>query len=273
VFGALAHAQEKTGGPFVPTPQGVVDAMLELANVGPDDLVIDLGSGDGRIVLTAARRYGAGGVGFDIDPELVEQSNARARKMGLADRVRFEQQDVLQARIADASVVTLYLLPGMMQSLQSKFIRELKPGTRIVSHDFPMPDWKPDRESAVDVDEKYGSPGSWRSTVFYWVVPAQVQGTWSLAAPALANEPVPLTLHQRYQMLEGSAVVTSRPLKVSTARIEGRRVRFIVAAGQGSYEFQGVVEGDTIRGEVVHAGRASAWTAQRVNAAALAALP
>lgn len=109
---------ERTGGPYVPTPQTVVDAMLELANVGPRDFVIDLGSGDGRIVLTAAHLYSASGFGVEIDPELVELSNAEARKRGFAERVSFRQQDVLQAKIDEASVVTLYLLPGMMQQLQ-----------------------------------------------------------------------------------------------------------------------------------------------------------
>src|SRR5688572_294941 len=139
VLGAAEY--ERTGGPYVPTPQTVVDAMLDFAKVGPRDFVVDLGSGDGRIILTAAQRYKARGFGVDIDPELVQQSNAEAQRRGLAERVTFKEQDVLQARIEEASVVTLYLLPGMMESLQVKFLRELKPGTRIVSHDFPFADW------------------------------------------------------------------------------------------------------------------------------------
>src|SRR5689334_13151084 len=123
---ALAADVERTGGPYVPTPQAVVDAMLDFGKVGPQDFVIDLGSGDGRIVLTAAQKYRARGMGFDIDPDLVQSSNAEAQKRGIADRVRFVQQDVLQAKIDQATVVTLYLLPGMMQNLQSKFIRELR---------------------------------------------------------------------------------------------------------------------------------------------------
>src|SRR3954469_16996289 len=136
---------ERTGGPYVPTPQAVVDAMLELAKVGAGDFVIDLGSGDGRIVLTAAQRYGARGFGIEIDPELVQQSNAEAQRRGIGDRVSFKEQDVLQAQVEEASVLTLYLLPGMMQSLEAKLMCELKPGTRIVSHDFPFGEWKPDR--------------------------------------------------------------------------------------------------------------------------------
>src|SRR3954469_13352014 len=201
---------ERTGGPYVPTPQAVVDAMLDFAKVGPKDFVIDLGSGDGRIVLTAAQKYRARGMGFDIDPDLVQASNAEAQKRGIADRVRFVTQDVLQAKIDQASIVTLYLLPGMMQTLQAKFIRELKPGTRIVSHDFPFGDWKPDRETSIDIPEKYGTPGQWKSTLFYWVVPAQVQGTWQVSVPALSNEPLTLALQQQYQMLEGAATTRGK---------------------------------------------------------------
>ena len=163
---AAAADVERTGGPYVPTPQVVVDAMLDLAKVGPRDFVVDLGSGDGRIVLTAAQRYSARGFGVDIDPELVQLSNDEAKKRGMGERVSFRQQDVMQAKIDEATVVTLYLLPGMMQQLQAKFTKELKPGTRIVSHDFPFGDWKPDRELTVDVPEKYGTPGQWKSTLF-----------------------------------------------------------------------------------------------------------
>lgn len=169
----LAPASEpaRTGGPYVPTPQVVVDAMLDLAKVGPRDFVVDLGSGDGRIVLTAAQKYGARGLGLDIDPELVALSNAEAHKRGVAGRVSFREADVLQAKVDDATVVTLYLLPGMMQQLQTKLLKELRPGTRVVSHDFPFSDWKPERQVVVDVPEKYGTPGNWKSTLFIWVVP------------------------------------------------------------------------------------------------------
>ena len=263
---AFAADVERTGGPYVPTPQAVVDAMLDFGKVGPRDFVIDLGSGDGRIVLTAAQRYKARGMGFDIDPELVQQSNAEAQKRGLADRVSFVQQDVLQAKIDHATIVTLYLLPGMMQNLQAKFIRELKPGTRIVSHDFPFGDWKPDRETSVDVPEKYGTPGQWKSTLFFWVVPAQVHGAWQITAPGLATEPFALTLQQQFQMLEGAATARGRSVPVAGGRVEADHVAFKLAmpAG-GTYEFKGVVEGERMRGEAVQGGRAVAWTATRAR--------
>ena len=262
---------ERTGGPYVPTPQGVVDAMLELAQVGPRDFVVDLGSGDGRIVLTAARRYSARGFGVDIDKELVDKSNAEARRLGLADRVTFQQQDVMEARVEDATVLTLYLLPGMMQLLQPKLARELRPGTRIVSHDFPMGEWKPDRELSVDVPEKYGSPGDWKSTLYYWIVPAQIAGSWQLTAPALLSEPLALTLQQRYQFVEGGTQARGKRVPVANGRLEADRVRFTLALPGGSFEFRGVVDGDRMRGEVVHAGRSAVWSATKTGAAASAA--
>lgn len=262
---ALSAAEvERTGGPYVPTPQAVVDAMLDFGKVGPRDFVIDLGSGDGRIVLTAAQRYKARGMGFDIDPELVDQSNAEAQKRGLSDRVSFVQQDVLQAKIDHATIVTLYLLPGMMQNLQAKFIRELKPGTRIVSHDFPFGDWKPDRETSVDVPEKYGTPGQWKSTLFYWVVPAQVQGTWQLNAPAISPEPVPLTLQQQFQMLEGAVNARGKRVPVAGGKVEADQVAFKLAMPTGgTYDFRGAIDGERMRGEVVQGGRSFAWTATK----------
>src|SRR5882672_5211208 len=143
---SLASAQEaKDGGPYVPTPQKVVDAMLELAGVGARDFVMDLGSGDGRIVLTAATKFQARGLGVDIDQELVDRANGSAQRLGIADRARFLKQDVHVADVSQVTVLTLYLLPGMMTALRPKLMKELQPGVRIVSHDFDFGDWKPDR--------------------------------------------------------------------------------------------------------------------------------
>ncbi len=160
-----------TGGPYVPTPQRVVNEMLRVAGVTSKDFVVDLGSGDGRIVITAAQKYGARGKGYDIDGDLVDRSNHTARKLKLDRRVRFELRDVLQADLREATVVTLYLLPEMMRSLQAKFMKELKPGTRIVSHDFDFAGWKPDRVVTLELDEKYDLSGSWASTIYLWTVP------------------------------------------------------------------------------------------------------
>jgi hypothetical protein len=264
---SAVHAVEvaRTGGPFVPTPQVVVDAMLEVAQVGPRDFVIDLGSGDGRIVLTAAQRYKARGLGLDIDPDLVKQSNATAAERGLATRVTFREQDVLQARIDEATVVTLYLLPGLMQQLQSKFTKELKPGTRIVSHDFPFGEWKPDREVSIDVPEKYGTPGQWKSTIFYWIVPAQVSGAWHVTAPGLLSEVLPLTLEQQYQFVQGGFRDKDRRVSLTGGKLEANRIRFKLALPGGQYDFSGIVEGDRMRGEAVQGARSVVWNAVKTS--------
>lgn len=160
-----------SGGPYVPTPQRVVDAMLAVANVSDRDYVIDLGSGDGRIVITAAQKFGARGKGYDIDGALVDRSTANARKLNLGERVSFERRDVMEADLSGATVITLYLLPAMMLELRAKLMRELKPGTRIVSHDFDFGDWQPERTINLELDEKYDITGSWSSTVHLWTVP------------------------------------------------------------------------------------------------------
>lgn len=262
---AWAIEVQRTGGPYVPTPQTVVDAMLDLAQVGPGDFVVDLGSGDGRIVLTAAQRYKARGLGVDIDPELVKQSNATAQQRGLQGRVSFRQQDVLQARIEDATVVTLYLLPGMMQQLQAKFTKELKPGTRIVSHDFPFGEWKPDREVSIDVPEKYGTQGQWKSTLFYWIVPAQVRGTWQVTAPGLMAQPLPLRLEQHYQVVRGDLNENGNIVPLNAGKLEARRISFKVSLPGGVHEFSGLVDGDRMSGEAVQGGRSVPWTAIRTH--------
>jgi SAM-dependent methyltransferase len=146
--------------PFVPTPEPVVDKMLELARLGPNDIVYDLGSGDGRIVITAAKRYGVRGVGIDIDPDRIREARENARKAGVADRVEFRQGDLFKADIRDATVVTLYLLTSVNRQLRPKLLAELRPGTRIVSHAFDMGDWKPAATAYVGAN-----------TVHYWIVP------------------------------------------------------------------------------------------------------
>ena len=158
--GAIASAGQQKDVPYVPTPQAVVDKMLELAAVTKDDVVYDLGSGDGRIVITAARKYGVRGVGVDIDPERIKEANANAVLAGVTDRVKFFEQDLFKTDLREATVVTLYLLPDVNLRLRPKLWKELKPGTRVVSHAFDMGDWTP--QQRVEVEGK---------TIYYWVVP------------------------------------------------------------------------------------------------------
>ena len=150
--------------PYVATPHSVVDAMLAVAGVTKDDIVYDLGSGDGRIVITAAREYGARGIGYDLAPERVREARDNARAAGVADRVRFEVQDIFTADFREATVVTMYLLPEVNLRLRPRLLRQLRPGTRIVSHAFDLGDWPPERVVSVR-----GPDGQY--TVYYWVVP------------------------------------------------------------------------------------------------------
>jgi hypothetical protein len=252
----------RSGGPYVPTPQTVVDAMLDLARVGPADFVIDLGSGDGRIVLSSATRHKASGMGVDIDGELVDLANASARRLGIAERVRFVQQDVFATDISRATVLTLYLLPGMMEALRPKLLKELKPGTRIVSHDFDFGEWKPDRTIEVKTDEKYDLTGNWTSNVHLWTVPATVEGAWN---GSIAGEQASfiLQVRQRYQRFEGEFTRDAQVLELKGGQIEGSRVRFVATSpGGGAQTFSGTVNGILMTGETQGGAK---WSATRVS--------
>jgi precorrin-6B methylase 2 len=214
--------------PLITTPGEVVERMLALAAVGPGDVVVDLGSGDGRIVIAAAQKFGARGLGIELDAALVETSRKRARAAKVDDRVSFVQGDVLTADLSGASVVTVYLLPGLMGRLQARFIDELAPGTRIVSHAFGMAGWMPDRSETVRLKTPHPGQGD-ESTLHLWIVPAEVRGVWR--APNLE-----VRIEQNYQRIE----VDGAPAKIS-----GRDI-----AWQG---FKGRVEGNRIVGEL--AGR------------------
>jgi 2-polyprenyl-3-methyl-5-hydroxy-6-metoxy-1,4-benzoquinol methylase len=160
---ATPQQQRQPDVPYVPTPQPVVDAMLQMAQVKSNDILYDLGSGDGRIPITAAQRFKTRGVGVDISTERIQEANANAQKAGVTDRVEFRQQDLFETDLRNATVVTLYLLPDINLKLRPKLLKELKPGTRIVSHAFDMGDWKPQRVQQVD-----------GKTIYLWVVPKQV---------------------------------------------------------------------------------------------------
>lgn len=151
---------------YVPTPQAVVDRMLAIAKVNSKDVLYDLGSGDGRIPITAAQKFGIRATGIDINPQRIKEANANAKTAGVTDRVRFLNQDLFQSKFSDATVVTLYLLPELNVKLRPQLLSQLKPGTRIVSHAFDMGDWKPDRTEQVKVD------GGGTSTIYFWTVPA-----------------------------------------------------------------------------------------------------
>jgi SAM-dependent methyltransferase len=263
---AAAVDVERTGGPYVPTPAAVVNAMLELAGVGPRDFVVDLGSGDGRIVLAAAARHGAGGMGVDIDPELVARANASAQRAGLARRVRFVREDVMAADLSRATVVTLYLMPEMMRSLRPKLLAQLNPGTRVVSHDFGFGGWQPDRSVTVETREKYDRVGTWTSEVYLWIVPAAVAGEWRVERAGDKAGAFRLEIRQDFQRVEGRLWRGERPVTLREARLEGDRLAFTVAAGDGRRErYTATVARDRMRGEAREGGIAVArWSAARM---------
>jgi len=158
---APAPATVEPGAPYVPTPASIVDEMLVLAGIGPEDVVVDLGSGDGRLVISAVTKYKARrGFGVDIDPALVKLANENAAKAGVADRVQFFERDLFATDVSAATVVTLYLLPSTMAKVETKLLAELKPGTRVVSHDYPFPTWAVIRTKELDVPEKVRISGT-----------------------------------------------------------------------------------------------------------------
>ncbi|MGH8700767.1 MAG: SAM-dependent methyltransferase [Burkholderiales bacterium] len=266
-LGVASENVVKDGGPYVPTPQVVVNAMLEVAGVGPRDFVVDLGSGDGRIVLTGATRHRASGMGVDIDGELVDLANASAQRLGVAERVQFHRQDVFAADLSRATVLTLYLLPGMMERLRPKLLKELKPGARIVSHDFDFGEWKPDRSVDVQTPEKYEISGSWSSTVHLWIVPAAVEGAW-VGSVVAGGRPAPFRLEfkQRFQHFEGRLVRDAQVAVLRDAQIEGARIRFSVPGADGRLEtYTGTVQDGSITGDARAGGGTAAvrWSAIR----------
>jgi protein-L-isoaspartate O-methyltransferase len=168
----LPAADPVAGAPYVPTPTAIVDRMLTLAKIGPNDYVIDLGSGDGRLVITAVAKYKArGGMGIDIDRDLVKLATDNAQKAGVSDQVSFVAGDLFAADIEKATVVTLYLLPSMMPDVEAKLSKELKPGTRVVSHDYPLPSWRPVEVDRFDSQEKIPISGTTRTVLLLYRVP------------------------------------------------------------------------------------------------------
>lgn len=265
---AAAAAEWHSGGPYVPTPQVVVDEMLRLAGVTADDFVMDLGSGDGRIVLTAASRYRARGSGIELDSELVDDSNSEARRRGVDGLVRFRKEDALKARIDEATVLTLYLLPELLHLLRDRVYSQLKPGARVVAHDFRFHDWEPDRTVTVDVAEKYGTRGAWQSTLYLWIVPAKVGGRWHAVTAAGRGNYI-LSLSQKFQRIEGHAVQGSERIPLQGAQLDGNRIRFVLHETQDgrelSREFAGTIDGDTISGVINSQGGSAPWRATRFD--------
>ena len=264
-----AWAQEGVGDVvYVPTPQVVVDEMLRMAKVGPKDFVIDLGSGDGRMVITAAKKFGARGFGVDLDTVLLKLSNENAQREGVADRARFVEQNLFETDLSQATVITSYLLPEMNEKLRPKIL-SLKPGTRVVAHDYHMGEWHADEMRTLDVPEKkVGNPG--KSYVYSWVVPAKIAGRWR--AQVVGGTPAnwDLEFEQRFQMFDGTATAGGQKVKLRQPKLEGDQISFVVPARPGDnaarQDFKGTVKGDVIEGTVqvgeAGAQKRLAWSAK-----------
>lgn len=250
---------------FVPTPQNVVESMLEMAGVKENDVVYDLGCGDGRFVITAAKKFGARGVGIDIDPDRIKESTWNAKNLGVMNRVRFIEGDLYETDIREATVVTLYLLSDLNLKLRPKLFSELRPGSRVISYTFNMGDWKADKE------------GNDRGDIFYyWVIPAKAAGTWqwNLGGGGVKQQ-YQLELEQKYQEIKGHVRLDGREAKFLEPKLEGDQVRFeVISEYQGesvSMRFNGRVSGDTISGQVAIQGDSvkgtQAWNATRLHTA------
>jgi hypothetical protein len=229
--------------PFVPTPQIVVDEMLRIANVGPQDVLYDLGSGDGRIVITAAQKFGARGVGVELDEHLVIQSEEGARQAGVQQRVKFLHQDLFKTDLSDASVITMYLLPNVNRRLRPHLLN-LRPGTRIVAHDFDLDDWKPDQMTTI------------RKNVFLWIVPAKVGGRWVVQVPmSRGGRNYVIDFRQTFQNIDGVARLDGQPAQMWEPRLRGDHIQFVIVDDvdrdhEATLYFEGRVTGNTMQGEI-----------------------
>jgi len=252
--------------PFVPTPTEVVDEMLRLADVKAGDVLYDLGCGDGRIVIAAAKRFGIRAVGIDIDPVRITESNANAAAAGIDGKVRFIQQDLFEADFKDATVVTMYLLTSVNRRLRPKLLAELKPGTRLVSHSFDMGEWKPDKTSIVTTS--YGD----QRVVYFWVVPANLTGRWEWdLADGPRNRHYTLQTTQQFQAVTASGTAGDWPLTINDVELAGDVIKFRADAEDHgkmiAFLYEGKVQGHTIVGTVKPADNPKApavkWQAAR----------
>ncbi len=268
-------AQAQTWGwddgtvPYVQTPMEIVERMLRMAEVKKGDHVIDLGSGDGRIIIEAAKR-GATGMGVDLDDNLVKLATENARNAGVADRVRFRTMDLFDADLTPATVVAFYLLPNFNEKLMPRLLK-LRPGTRIVSHDGGIGDWQHDEKLEMRAPEKPVGVGG-VSTVELWIVPADAVGTWASEIPSHGDR-WRFRIKQKYQMLEIDASAQGRDLLVRNSRLRGEEIKIVVTGIVNSrawhHYFVGMLKDNQIAGEVTVSDgnnrRTFPWTATRTS--------
>jgi hypothetical protein len=240
---------------YVPTPQELVDVMLEMANIGKEDVVYDLGSGDGRLVITAAKKYGASGTGIDIDPQRIREARENAKKAGVEDKVRFLEQDLFKSDFHDATVVTLYLLEELNLRLRPQIFGQVKPGTRVVSHAFTMGDWEPNAERTITI-------GGENYDAYYWVVPANMSGRWKVTGDKSGEIPNTVTVEQKFQHITVRTGDSSEVL--GEGKVDGVTFTLTIDKGAGdkSKLYRGTINGNKI--EATYTGSEEhRWSATR----------
>lgn len=239
---------------WVPTPQALVERMLQMAGTKPTDYVIDLGSGDGRTVITAAKKFGARATGIEYNPDMVELAKRNAEKEGVADKVQFMKADIFKTDFSKATVLTLYLLPSLNVKLRPTIL-DLKPGTRVVSHAFTMDDWQADQVDSAD-----------GRTAYLWIVPAKVNGTWKVEVAEGSPRSFETTFIQQYQNVGGSAKAGGKSAQFSNGKLRGETINFsITDASNTRRDFTGRVNGNKIEGTVKTGAAESKFTATKVG--------
>jgi hypothetical protein len=238
---------------WVPTPDAVVKRMLELGKLGPRDFLVDLGSGDGRTVIAAAKNYGARALGVEFNPNMVELSRKSAAAAGVSKQAEFRRADIFATDFTKATVVTMYLLPELNLRLRPRML-DMRPGTRVVSHSFNMAEWEPDQADDVD---GHG--------VYLWIVPAKIGGNWTLQQ---SNGTTEVTWTQNFQKIQGTGKLASGSFELRDAKLSGDQVSFAIVNPDGTrFQFSGRVTGDTMAGSVASKGRSDdRWTASRRKA-------
>ena len=248
---AMSQETVQRDVPFVPTPETVVKRMLELAEIKKGEFMMDLGSGDGRIAIAAARDHGARAVGIDIDPQRIKEANENAVKAGVTDRVKFVRENLFETPIKDANVITMYLLTTVNMKLRPRLLDELRPGTRLVSHAFNMGDWEADVHEKVDGRD-----------VYLWIVPAKTGGQWAVKNGA---QSFTLDIDQRFQEVKGTATIDGKSVPITNGKLNGDEIVFTVDLGGKPATFHGRVNGDKIEAMSGPTATQKDWSATRAS--------
>jgi len=233
--------------PYIKTPEAVVDRMLEMGQVGPDDYLIDLGSGDGRIPIAAALKHGTRGLGVDLDPARTEEATAAAQEAGVAGQVKFRTENLFDTDLSQATVISMYLFPEINLRLRPELLK-LKPGTRIVSHAFHMDEWTPERHDVVEGRD-----------IFLWTVPAQAEGLWKVKVPGYRD--FVLRVWQQFDRVQGTAItMDERSIPAIEMAVSGAEIRYTLNTAEGAHTFTGIVDGTRMSGN----GSAGEWSAEKM---------